>query len=148
MPYTLAEMRLLLTELRPDTLPNVRLSDLLGQLAEATAGRACLAFTTTLEDNYDLPAEVRITFYHIAQEALRNITKHARAQKGSIFLQTAATSATLRIGDDGRGFDLQRVPADRLGIKIMRERAKAIGAAFEITSQPGAGTEVCVTWET
>jgi two-component system nitrate/nitrite sensor histidine kinase NarX len=144
----LAEMRLLLTELRPDTLPNVQLSDLLRQLAEATSGRACLAFTTTLEDTHVLPAEVRITFYRIAQEALRNIAKHARARKGAIHLQTEATSATLRIWDDGRGFDLQLVPADRLGLKIMRERAKAIGATLEITSQPGAGTEVCVTWET
>jgi two-component system nitrate/nitrite sensor histidine kinase NarX len=50
------------------------------------------------------------------------------------------------VGDDGCGFDLAQVPADRLGLGIIRERAQAIGATIEIESQPGQGTRVTVAW--
>jgi signal transduction histidine kinase len=52
----------------------------------------------------------------------------------------------LCIQDDGRGFDVDRVPPDHLGLGIMRERAEAIGAALTIDSQPGRGTQVTVKW--
>jgi len=51
------------------------------------------------------------------------------------------------VDDNGRGFDPQVVPPDRLGLGIIRERAQAIGADCRIDSQPGQGTRVSVTWE-
>jgi nitrate/nitrite-specific signal transduction histidine kinase len=52
----------------------------------------------------------------------------------------------LRIGDDGCGFDLNGVPADRMGLGIMHERAQSVGATLEIESQPGSGTQILVVW--
>jgi nitrate/nitrite-specific signal transduction histidine kinase len=52
----------------------------------------------------------------------------------------------LHIADNGRGFDLDKAPADHLGLKIMRERAAAIGAHLTLQSEIGAGTEIVVLW--
>ena len=55
----------------------------------------------------------------------------------------------LRISDDGRGFNVSRIPSEHmgLGLGIIRERAQAIGASLELESQPGRGTQVIVVWE-
>ena len=53
---------------------------------------------------------------------------------------------TLRICDDGQGFDPEGVQPERLGLRIMHERAQAIGATFSVKSQPAQGTEVTVVW--
>ncbi|MER3406377.1 MAG: hypothetical protein C4289_15440 [Chloroflexota bacterium] len=82
----------------------------------------------------------------MAQEALNNIAKHARARHVEVLLNCSAESVELAVRDDGSGFDLQRVPADHLGLRIMRERAAAIGAQLDIESQPGHGTRVRVAW--
>ena len=60
--------------------------------------------------------------------------------------QAGTTIVELRVSDDGRGFDPNDVPPDRLGLGIMRERAEAIGATFEVESTPGEGTRVSVVW--
>jgi signal transduction histidine kinase len=52
----------------------------------------------------------------------------------------------LDICDDGRGFDPDQIPPDRMGLGIMRERAEAVGAQLEIVSQTGRGTRLTVTW--
>jgi len=52
----------------------------------------------------------------------------------------------LRISDDGRGFNLESIPPESLGLGIMRERAEAIGATLAIGSEVGRGTEVTVVW--
>jgi signal transduction histidine kinase len=55
--------------------------------------------------------------------------------------------ATLRVSDDGGGFDSSSIAPDRLGLSIIRERAEAIGAQLTIESQPGQGTRVTVVWD-
>ena len=95
-----------------------------------------------------MPPEARLGLYRIAQEALNNVVKHARAERVEITLIPVAEAhgVQLRIRDDGRGFDKASVPPGHLGLGIMRERADAIGASIAFQSQPGAGTEVVVTW--
>jgi signal transduction histidine kinase len=61
-------------------------------------------------------------------------------------LQLDDSGAKLVVQDNGRGFDKQHLSGGQLGLGIMRERAAEIGANFEITSQPGAGTCVTCTW--
>ena len=51
------------------------------------------------------------------------------------------------MADNGRGFDLAQVPAERLGLGIIRERAQAIGANLQIQSSPGQGTRITVAWK-
>ena len=53
----------------------------------------------------------------------------------------------LRVSDDGRGFDPEDIPPESLGLGIMRERAEAIGAALNIDSEVGHGTQVVVVWK-
>jgi signal transduction histidine kinase len=93
-----------------------------------------------------LPGPVQIALYRIAQEALNNVAKHARAAEVQVRLQMEPDRVELRIGDDGQGFDPDQVPPAGMGLKILSERAQAIGAALRITSSPGSGTEIVTTW--
>ncbi len=154
----LAEMRTLLLELRPAALVETHLEDLLRQLGEAASGREGIPVKFLAEGKGTLPPEVHIALYRIAQEALNNVVKHARASQAIIRLcYTCADqeedrhgqgqTVLLSIMDDGRGFDLAQAPHHRLGLGIMQERADAIGANLFIDSQPGEGTQVTVMWE-
>lgn len=143
----LAEMRTLLLELRPATLTEVTLAELLTQLVEAMVGRARLPVALDVQgDCPPLPPDIQVALYRIAQESLNNVSKHAHAHSVSVQLKCAPGRVGLCIVDDGRGFDPALVPADHLGIGIMQERAAAIGAQFTLTSAPGAGTRLEVIW--
>ncbi len=141
----LAEMRTLLVELRPNTLVQIPLPDLLRQLCESLIGRARLPIEFTADGQEKIPADVQIAFYRITQEALNNIVKHAKATKVAVSLRLGEP-VKLEIRDDGSGFDLQSISADHLGLKIMCERAESIRAECTIRSQPGRGTRILVTW--
>jgi signal transduction histidine kinase/ligand-binding sensor domain-containing protein len=142
----LAEMRTLLLELRPSTLAEAELGDLLRQLAESFTGRARVPITTDMQGDCHLPAEVKVALYRIAQEALNNIAKHAGASNASVSLRCQDEQVELIISDDGCGFDPDKVPPDSLGLGIIKERAEAIAAESEIRSQDGNGTAIRITW--
>jgi PAS domain S-box-containing protein len=142
----LAEMRTLLLELRPDTLFESNLGDLLRQLAEANRSHVAAPIEIDVDAAPLLPREVHLALYRVAQQALSNISKHASAPKVSVILRASAGSARLRVADDGVGFSPSEVPTDELGTAVMRERALAIGAALTIDSAPGRGTVVTVEW--
>ena len=149
-----AEMRSLLLELRPSALIESSLRDLLQQLCEAFTGRKGIPVVLTLEGDCVLPREVHVTMYRVAQEALNNVVKHAQAKPVYLNLHCdphesnhGGPVATMEIIDDGNGFDPDRLPADRMGLNNMRERAKTIGAEWGIESQPGKGTRVQIIWK-
>lgn len=146
----LAEMRSLLLELRPAALLEADLHELFGHLVDAFVGRARLPVKLDLqapcETVQELDPDVKVAFYRIAQEALNNITKHARATQVTIDLCCDDNRVSLRIFDDGQGFDRQTVTSEHLGLAIMAERAEDIGAVLEVQSDIGAGTLVLVTW--
>jgi signal transduction histidine kinase len=142
----LAEMRTLLLELRPAALAEANLPDLLKQLAEAVVGRARIPVDVeAAEACLDIPTDVRIALYRIAQEALNNVVKHAGATKASVRLDCTDQGLELTVEDDGSGFS-ETAGVGKLGLSIMRERAEAVGARIEVTSQPGRGTSVRVAW--
>jgi nitrate/nitrite-specific signal transduction histidine kinase len=153
----LAEMRTLLLELRPAALTEANLGDLLRQLGEAVTGQTGIPVRVVMDGHCDLPSEVHVTIYRIAQEALNNVVKHAGATQIQIDLLCTTSPASvdrqpikrveLRVCDDGRGFDPNSVSPDRLGLGIIRERAQAIGATPQIESQPGCGTQLIVVWK-
>lgn len=143
----LAEMRTLLFELRPSTLADAELGDLLRQLAESITGRTRLTVSAQIEGQCPLPTEAKIAFYRIAQEALNNVAKHSEADNAMIILRCCQGTAELIIRDNGKGFDLSRVPAENLGLVIMRERAKAVGASLNIKSAINNETEVKAFWQ-
>jgi PAS domain S-box-containing protein len=142
----LAEMRTLLLELRPATLTQTRLSDLIRQLCEAFIGRSRLPIKLSIEGDCKLPPEVQVACYRIAQESLNNVFKYGRATQVDVNLFTSPSCVRFVICDNGIGFDTSIVKATSLGMRIMRERAEAIGAELQISSTPGTGTCVEVTW--
>jgi len=142
----LAEMRTMLFELRPSALEFARMETLLGQLGDALHGRTSIPVQVNCDDIPDLPTSVKVTFYRIAQEAVNNILKHAGASQTQIDLQEQSGQVSLRVWDNGRGFNTNKSLESGLGLEIMRERAEHIGAQLEIDSQPGHGTQVILQW--
>ncbi len=142
-----AEMRALLLELRPAALTEKPLGELLRHLTDAVTIRTRVPVTLTVEGDSSLPPEMQIALYRISQEALNNVVKHAAATEASIHLRCEPERVTLTIRDDGRGFDVIHALPDQLGVGIMEERARSIGAHFEISSRPGQGTQVRVDWQ-
>jgi len=142
----LAEMRTLLLELRPSALEDTALGDLLRQLGESITGRARVPVSVAVEGACELGSEVKVALYRIAQEALNNVAKHADATEARVLLDCQPGQVRLRVCDDGRGFDPQTLPAESLGVGIMRERAEVIGADLRIESEIGQGTDIVVRW--
>jgi PAS domain S-box-containing protein len=142
----LAEMRALLLELRPATLTQVRLSELIKQLADAFLGRSRLPIELHIQGDRELPPEVQVAFYRVAQESLNNIFKYARATQVAVKLMMSETSVHFEACDNGIGFDASTVKPASLGIQIMQERADAIEADFQIKSSPQSGTCIQMTW--
>lgn len=161
----LEEMRALLLELRPATMAQVPLEELLKRLAAATASNARLPVNLQVEAGQYLPSRVRVSLYRIAQEAVNNVVKHASASQVWITLQPLVDSSeaqdidgmddaadrprgvALTIRDDGQGFDLGSISPVHLGLAIMRERADDIHAHLTLTTAPGRGTTVHVEWQ-
>jgi signal transduction histidine kinase len=80
--------------------------------------------------------------YRVAQEALHNAAKHARAHTLELVLEVRDREVGLVVADDGRGFDPHGEFPGHLGLRSMRERAAAVGGTLEIESAPGAGTRL------
>jgi len=142
----LAEMRTLLLELRPAALTQTRLSDLIKQLCDAFIGRSRLPITLNIEGDSELPPEVQIAVYRIAQESLNNVFKYARATQVNVSLFMLNNGLRFEVCDNGIGFDMTTSKPTSLGMRIMHERAEAVGADFHISSTPGSGTCVEVVW--
>ncbi len=155
----LAEMRALLLELRPLALAQADLTALLHQLAEAASSRTRIPVVVHVDPHCPLPVDVRIALYRIVQEALNNISKHSEARKAAINLRCTpldppADSADpivqveLSVVDDGRGCDTTCLGegGKGMGMGIMHERAKAVGASFRFASEVGKGTSVIINW--
>jgi two-component system nitrate/nitrite sensor histidine kinase NarX len=143
----LAEMRALLAELRPTTLTDTELGDLLRLLGNAFTGRTNIPVAVTVSGEGALPAETQVALYRICQEALNNIAKHAKASQVEVDVRHAPGGLELHIRDNGRGFGTSELtPSGHYGLSMMRERAEAVGAVLTITSQPGQGTEIAIRW--
>ena len=142
----LAEMRTLLVEMRPGALAQSPLGDLLEHVVQATQARTRIALELAVTNAPPLPGDATIALYRIAQEAMNNVVRHSQATRSWVRLTGSAAAADLVVGDDGRGFDPGAVGPEQLGLRIMRERAEAVGAALRITSEVGHGTVIAVTW--
>jgi signal transduction histidine kinase len=140
----LAEMRTLLFELRPAALADAELSYLLHQLAESITGRSRIPVEVFFEGECNLAPDAKVALYRITQEALNNVAKHAHANQARVNVSCKMDAVSLVISDNGQGFDVARVHAESLGLGIMRERARGIGAELQINSQIGSGSEITV----
>ena len=143
----LAETRALLFELRPAALDAAPLDALLERLGDAVAGQFPGEVTVVAAECPDLPPDVKLAFYRVAQEAFANVVKHAQARDVRLELTRPGDGTTvLEVRDDGRGFDPSAVSAARMGIRMMHERMENLGAALDLESRPGRGTTITATW--
>ena len=143
----LAEMRTMLVELRPAALTEKPLGELLGHLCEAITSHSRIPVTLEVEGDTMLPPDVQVALYRMAQEALNNVDKHARASQAGLSLSSQQGQARLEVWDDGCGFDPISADHAGLGLGTMRERAENIGAILTIDSQVGRGTRLTVDWD-
>ncbi len=144
----IAEMRMLVAELKPLALSESNLGDLLHQSTESFTGRTGIPVTVTAIGEDTLPPDVQIALYRICQEALNNIAKHAQANQVKISLMYKRDRVEIRIHDNGTGFDPTEGFAlpGHYGLGMMNERAEAINATLGIKSKAGKGTEVILRW--
>ena len=139
----LGEVRRISHNLRPALLDDLGLAAALSHLAEEfrLSSKVPIAFSAE-GSTEDLPEVANTVLFRIAQEALTNIERHAGASRIEISLTGADRAVTLRISDDGHGFDAESIavhPKRGIGLRNMMERMEAIGGQFSISSSP-AGT--------
>ena len=139
----LRELRSLLVEIYPPELQREGLEAALGDLLAPCAARGLE--TRLAVDDGDLPPAVESLFFRATQEALRNVVKHAGAQRVDVEVGRRNGSATLRVEDDGTGFEVDGQPkGDHFGLRVLRDLVREVGGDLEIDSKPGRGTVVCV----
>ncbi len=143
----LAEMRTLLNELRPTTLWEADFGVLVTYLVNSLKARIDGNVNAVIEGDYSpSPNEVKINLYRITQEAISNIVKHSKARNIDVLIRYSREDASVVVNDDGIGFELANVSPERLGIRMMRERAAASGMSLNIESTAGLGTSVELVW--
>ncbi len=136
----LAEMRALIFELRPESLELEGLVAALSRQVAVLRTRYKLTVNVDLGEEPPLSLEMKQALYRIAQEALHNIVKHARASVVELRLTELADEIILEVRDNGKGFDPSAPFPGHLGLRSMRERATKMGGALTIESLPGQGT--------
>jgi signal transduction histidine kinase len=141
------DMRLLIFQLHPPELETEGLAAVLQARLAAVEARAGLQTEFRAEGERRLPIAVEGDLYWIAQEALNNVLKHARAQHVSVRLYFTDAGICLEVRDDGIGFDpLAARPESQggVGLRSISERAARLGAQLTYESKPGGGTLVRV----
>jgi two-component system sensor histidine kinase UhpB len=137
-----------LTELHPAMLEEHGILAALRDYAQDFAARTGAAVTIVGEAPRRLSKESALGLFRIAQEALTNIAKHARATGVRIELTEEADGLTLRISDDGAGFQTpasgDRPARAGRGVRLMRDRAQSLGGRLEVHSSAGQGTQITV----
>jgi signal transduction histidine kinase len=135
----IANLRAIITDLRPAALDELGLVPALASLARRTASRAGLEMATNLADlesGERLPGPIETTIYRIAQEALTNVAKHAGATTASLALQVESDSVAVEVTDDGTGFDPDEAISG-FGLVGMRERVELASGSLDISRIDG-----------
>jgi NarL family two-component system sensor histidine kinase LiaS len=139
------ELNVLIRELRPAALEGKGISSALRDYVEDWSRRAEIPAEVHARGEREVPLEVEQTLFRVAQEALANVAKHSDAGNVEVDLIYASDTLTLRVADDGRGFDPAKSPGEGFGLQSMRERLEKLGGRVEVESAPGKGTRItCV----
>jgi len=141
----LKEMRLFLFQMKPVDLEHAGLVAALHERLAAVEGRADIKARLLSDEDISLSLEKETVLYYIAQEALNNVMKHARAKSVTILLKKRKASIVLEVSDDGDGFDTRGLGIGGMGLKIMQERVAKVNGKLTVKSSLGKGTKVSVT---
>jgi signal transduction histidine kinase len=145
---TIRDIRTYIMDLRPRQFRGENLMDSLQRLIDDTRTNTHLEISLSGPESGSLilPTSVSTALFHISQEALANIAKHAQAQHAKMTLWTAPGRVLMEISDDGVGFDINKMRlALGHGLANMRTRARKMGGDVEVNSAPGNGTSI-LTW--
>jgi signal transduction histidine kinase len=93
-----------------------------------------------------LPAPVHIALYRVAQEALNNVVRHAKASSAWVSVDYSGGAASLDVRDDGCGFERRDFGAEHIGLKSMQERTSEVGADLDVSSAIDEGTHLVFAW--
>jgi two-component system NarL family sensor kinase len=154
MEQAIIEVRRISKDLRPPQLDDLGLvagiEAYINELRERT--QLELVFEHDIEGE-EFVSQVETTLYRVVQEALHNVEKHANAQGVDVIMQREGRMLILTVSDDGVGIPENHLRAyktkqsnyEHMGLQNMKERIQAIGGMFDVTSEPGQGTEIRVS---
>lgn len=143
--HTIRDIRAYILDLRPRQLNNENLMQGIQRLVQEFRANTLIDVIVQGRDEEltGLPEAQAVALFHICQEALANIAKHAKAHRVNIVVWKTQDRALLEVQDDGRGFDLNKVKLTiGHGLSNMETRAINVGGAVDISSEPGNGTSV------
>jgi signal transduction histidine kinase len=141
----IGRLRHLLFELRPPALDREGLASALRLYLQAMREESGTQAVLTDRLVHEPPLDARVALYRVAQEALANVRKHAKARNVEVLLDERDRGVSVRIRDDGRGFaphEAERHRPGHLGLTAMRERTQTMGGWLRLDSAPGSGTTV------
>jgi two-component system, NarL family, sensor histidine kinase LiaS len=138
-------LNVLIGEMRPAALEGKGLAGALRDYVRGWSQSAEIPAEVHVRGEREVPLQVEQALFRVVQEALANVARHSGAKRAEVDLIYTAATLTLRVSDDGRGFD----PADDrdqgFGLQSMRERMEGLGGRVSVESAPGEGTRVnCV----
>jgi PAS domain S-box-containing protein len=130
-------------QLHPSILDDLGLVDALGSECSSLRERDKVVVRYHAQNvPLDLPRDVALCFYRVAQEALRNVVRHAGCSEASVRLIADERELLLCVQDRGVGFDVGRTGKTGIGLESIRERTQLIHARLLVRSRPGKGTKV------
>lgn len=139
------ELNVLIHEMRPAALEDRGLAPALRDYVKNWSERAEIPAGVHVRGERETSLEVEQAVFRVAQEALANVSKHSGAKWAEVEAVYAGDSITLRVSDDGRGFDPGGSPKGGFGLESMKERAERLGGELDIESEKGKGTKVSFT---
>ena len=140
---TIEEVRGLAIRLRPGVLDDLGLVDALEWYTGEFERRSQIPCILSHDEIPAIDETLATSAYRIAQEALTNVARHARASRVEVSLRMTSGSLVLTVTDDGAGFQVPSISeTEALGLAGMRERAALVGGCLEVESAPGRGTRV------
>jgi len=142
----LVEMRTLIQELRPHSIVEEGFVEALQKHILARKGQDGLDVDLQIHSQASLQQSTAETLFRVVQEALNNISKHAKTKSAVIKIEENDQKLKLTILDHGTGFEQSRVQdtSGHVGLQSMQERVKSLGGILTIESHPGRGTRICV----
>jgi signal transduction histidine kinase len=143
--HSMSELQHIISDLRPSHLDDLGLRAALRWYAGVVSERAQIEINVETEgEEHPLPAESKMALFRLAQEAITNVVKHARATRVDLRLTYNSEGVSLVVVDDGCGFDLGLVQMrqDNWGLLGMHERATLLGGEFKISTATEKGTRV------
>ena len=136
------ELNILIAEMRPAALEGKGLAAALREYVTRWSEGAEIPADFHVRGEREAPLDVEQALFRVAQEALANVARHSGAGRAEVDLAYTDTDLTLRVADDGRGFDPSRGSGGGFGLQSMRERLVRLGGRITLDSEPDGGTRV------